>query len=150
MPANKDTSKPWFVTGAYPTQAQFYQVFDWLRWKDELLAITDIDGLQAILNTIITLAQVKANYAQLITLITDGTYDMTAGLIINGIVVDAPGDFILNVGTTPGGNDIIQDLAVVGGTPEAVSLVHYAKAAKTIYFSGITAATDFIILKNSI
>lgn len=148
--ANKDTAKPWFVAGAYPTQAQFYQVFDWLRWADQSLAINDVTGLQTLLNTLVTLANVKATYAQLLTLITDGSFDMPAGLIISGIIVDAPGNFNLNIGTTPGGFDIINALPIVGGTPEPVTLLLYAKAARTIYFSGIAASTDFIILKNSL
>lgn len=49
---NKDTSKQWFETGDYPTQAQFYQVFDWLRWKDEGITITDVAALQGILDSI--------------------------------------------------------------------------------------------------
>lgn len=48
--ANKDTAKPWFKTKAYPTQSQFWQLFDWLRWKDDKLLISDVDGLQQALN----------------------------------------------------------------------------------------------------
>lgn len=50
--ANKDTSKQWFETGDYPTQSQFYQVFDWLRWKDEGITIADVAALQGILDSI--------------------------------------------------------------------------------------------------
>lgn len=148
--AYKDTVKPWFETGDYPTQVQFWQTFDWLRWKDELLQIPDVQGLQALVNSIITLATVKANYAQLLTLISDGNFGMDAGLIITGIIVDAPNDFVLNVGSDPGGTDIINAMPITGGTPEPVTLLIYAKAARTIYFSGINASTDFILLKNSL
>ena len=48
--ANKDNAKQWFETGDYPTQAQFAQVFEWLRWKDESVAIIDVAGLTDILN----------------------------------------------------------------------------------------------------
>jgi len=48
--AKKDTSKQWFLTGYYPTQAQFAQVFDWLRWKDEPLEISEVNGLQDAIN----------------------------------------------------------------------------------------------------
>lgn len=148
--ANRDTVKPWFETGDYPTQVQFWQTFDWLRWKDEPLLITDVQGLQEFINSIITLAAVKVNYVQLLTLITDGTFIMPAGLIITGIIVDAPNDFTLNIGSTPGGNDIVDSLVITGGKAEPVTLMIYAKAEKTLYFSGINASTDFIILKNSL
>lgn len=148
--ANKDTTKTWFETGDYPTQAQFWQAFEWLRWKDESLQISDISGLQQLVNSIITLAAVKVKYIQLINLISDGSFVMDEGLIITGIIVDAPNDFVLNVGTTPGGTDIINAMPITGGTPEPVTLIIYAKADKTIYFSGINASTNFILLKNSL
>jgi hypothetical protein len=148
---NQDTAKQWFETGDYPTQAQFWQTFAWLRWKDEQLSIADVQGLQTYVNSIITLAAVKVNYVQLLTLITDGTFIMPTGLIITGIIVDAPNDFVLNIGTTPGGNDIVDALAITGGKEEPITLLQSAlKAAKTIYFTGINASTDFIILKNSL
>lgn len=40
--AYKDDVKPWFETGDFPTQAQFYQKFDWQRWKDELIGVDDL------------------------------------------------------------------------------------------------------------
>jgi hypothetical protein len=40
--AFKDNVKPWFETDKYPTQTQFYQKIDWLRWKDELIAEGDL------------------------------------------------------------------------------------------------------------
>lgn len=85
-----------------------------------------------------------------ITLLADGSYNMPQGAIITGIIVDAPNDFLLNIGTTAGGNDIANEVAVTGGKPEPITLLIYAKTAKTIYLSGINASTDFIILKNSI
>lgn len=50
--ANKENAKQWFETGDYPTQVQFAQVFDWLRWKDEGISIADVANLQNFLNTI--------------------------------------------------------------------------------------------------
>lgn len=145
-----DTVNQWFETGDYPTQAQFWQKHAWLRWKDELLEITDVEGLQVLINSIIKINDVKANYSQLLSLSTDGQFAMPSGLIITGIVVDCATDFNLSIGTTPGGNDIINALPITGGTQELITMGIYAKADKTIYISGITASTDFIILKNSL
>lgn len=48
----KEDAKQWFETGDYPTQAQFAQVFEWLRWKDEQQAISTITGLANMLNNL--------------------------------------------------------------------------------------------------
>lgn len=51
--ANKDTAKTYFNTGDFPTESQFAQVFEWLRWKDELIGYDDLDAeLQAYFNTV--------------------------------------------------------------------------------------------------
>lgn len=52
MPTFNEQAKPWFETGDYPTEQQFYQVFDWLRWKDEGIGINDVANLQTILNNL--------------------------------------------------------------------------------------------------
>lgn len=149
--AYKDSVKPWFETGDYPTQAQFYQAFDWLRWKDELLAITNITGLQTILNSVATLANVKSLYIDQITLNADGTYAMPKGTIITGIIVDVASDFTLNIGKTPGGVEIGDALEIGGSDPEAITLMIEAiRNARTIYFGGITQTTKIIIIKNTI
>lgn len=148
--ANIDTVNQWFETGDYPTEAQFRQKHAWLRWKDELLQITDVQGLQGFVNSIITLAAVKVNYVQLFALPADGFFVMPINMIISGLIVDAPEDTALSIGTTPGGNDIVDAMEIIGGTPEPVTLLLYAKNEKYLYFSGITALTNFIILKNSL
>jgi hypothetical protein len=51
--ANKDTSKQWFETNDTPSEAQFAQVFDWLRWKDEPITMADIAGLQGSINALV-------------------------------------------------------------------------------------------------
>lgn len=48
--AFKDTVKEWFKTGLKPTQTQFYSKFDFLRWKDEKIPISDIEQIESILN----------------------------------------------------------------------------------------------------
>ena len=48
--AFKDTVKEWFKTGLKPTQTQFYSKFDFLRWKDEKIPISDIEQIEGILN----------------------------------------------------------------------------------------------------
>lgn len=46
----KDTAKEWFKIDLIPTEAQFFSVFNWIRWKDEKIPITDIFNIEDILN----------------------------------------------------------------------------------------------------
>lgn len=48
--AFKDTVKEWFKTDLKPSEAQFYNLFNWIRWKDEKIPITDIFNIEDILN----------------------------------------------------------------------------------------------------
>lgn len=84
------------------------------------------------------------------TLVQDGLTILPAGTIISAIIVDCAVDTVLNIGTTAGGNDLAANLPITGGNPEPVSMLIYAKAARTVYFSGIVASTQFILIKNSL
>lgn len=145
--ANIDTAKSWFETGDYPTQAQFWQLFDWIRWKDEQLAISDITGLQTILNNAATINAVKALFRDKITLLADGNWSNPDGNVISGVIIKSVNNASIKIGTTPGGDDILS-YDVVAGVPVAISLIYYSETAQTIYFSGISGSTDFIIIKN--
>lgn len=79
-----DTVKQWFVTGAYPTQAQFWQKFAYLRWKDEPIAIVEVTGLQSQLNS---LGSLPEKYD------ADGSdifYDVNEGYELNRILWQSP------------------------------------------------------------
>lgn len=89
-----------------------------------------------------------ASKSNVLTLDTDGSFAMPQGMIITGIIVDSPVDFTLSIGTTNGGNNIVDALPIIGGTPEPITLMIYAKVVQTIYFTGIEAPTNFIILQD--
>ena len=48
----RDTAKQWFQSGDKPTQSQFWQFLDSIWFKDELLQISNIDGLTPIINAL--------------------------------------------------------------------------------------------------
>ena len=77
----QDSTKPWFETGDYPTQEQFYQMFDWLRWKDEAIAIGDITNLTDILN------QLSQPIETFITAGGDFNYTVAAGFLLEKIIL---------------------------------------------------------------
>lgn len=76
-----DNVKPWFETGDFPTQAQFYQMFEWLRWRDQPLAIADITNLTSILN------ELASPVEAFITTGADFQYTIPLGFLMEKIVV---------------------------------------------------------------
>lgn len=62
--AFKDTVKEWFKTDLKPSEAQFYNFFNWIRWKDEKIPITDIFNIADILNAKAEGAVVTAGFAK--------------------------------------------------------------------------------------
>lgn len=45
------TIKNWFKTGLFPTQEQFWAVFDSYRHKSEKVAVADVEGIDELLAT---------------------------------------------------------------------------------------------------
>ena len=88
--ANKDSSKQWFLTGFYPTQSQFAQVFEWLRWKDEKLDMDNITGLTDAINAA---SKSGGNTTVVVECITDhppkvtGTNESVTGIIAGSLSI---------------------------------------------------------------
>lgn len=152
MPTLRDTVKPWFVTAAKPTQAQFWALFDDLRFKDEAITLADIDTLAALL-------ALKADQAalddftggELITLLADGYYDVPAGYLLDKLIILPGLDMNIYLGKTLGGDEIAASELVTGGVGEVYVVNLFANAANVrLYISGITAATSVILFKRKV
>lgn len=136
--ANKDTSKGWFETGDYPTQIQFHQVFDWLRWGDVLIGPDDLTPeLLALINS----------YGRTVQL-PDGTvqYTARAGTLIEKFFLGEQPDtlhvgavllYTFRIGLTPGGDELLADTVVDIDDPNSgiIGLDHYCLVETTIYFT---------------
>lgn len=48
--SNKSTTRNWFKTGLIPTQAQFWAFFDFIWFKDEMIPVENIEGLQELID----------------------------------------------------------------------------------------------------
>lgn len=136
--ANKDTVKQWFETGDFPTQTQFYQKFDWQRWKDEKIAADDLTPeLLALINAISGRPERKV-------MLTDGAFDMVAEYKLCGIAAKntSANDVVLAInypGYTPdipGTNWV--ELEVPAGETAEVQIDHTFWAATTLSVTGIT------------
>lgn len=145
-----DTVKQWFKTGDYPTQAQFYAKFAMLRWKDEKIPAADVEGLVNVLNTIVSLDNVRGMYADSFILEGDGTYLLPRGTIITGIIIDPKVDSDISIGRTSGGWEHMTETPLTANTWNSISTLIPGRTEQLVYFTGITSPTLIIILKNSI
>lgn len=148
---NIDSAKQWFQTGDFPTQAQFYQVFEWLRWKDEQISVGDIAGLTA-------LVQGKADQAALNALAdainreallqsNDFTFSLMANKRLQTIIIIPSADYTLKIGLTDGGEEVMVATPLIQDEVFILDCAVYAVNNLPIYFRGITAQTQIFIYK---
>ena len=152
MATFRDIVKQWYITGAKPTQAQFWTLFDDIRFNDEALDVADIGGLTTILNATASQASVDAfTGGELIILNVNGTYNLPAGYLLEKMIIAPSVNMNIAIGKTLGGDEISIAQAITGGVGEVYEVNVFANAAPvTIYFSGITASTTITILKRKL
>lgn len=148
--AYRDTVKPWFQTGDKPTQAQFYQLFDYLFFKDEGITMADVAGLVAALAG-------KASQAvfddfqkgELIETSADVIYAQGANTLIEKIIIIPGADAAITIGTTNGGEEIMVSTNIevtdYGTYPFIIDA--FSAVDRNLYINGIPANSKIIILK---
>lgn len=137
--ANKDTCKQWFETNDYPTAVQFAQVFEWLRWKDEDIKITDVEELQTALQQL----QLNINnigLPSLSTVTSNGEVVLTvpAGKCMEYIIIDVVTTTLVTIGSVPNGNDIYEEKIE---SMQPIGLYKYFKSTGSIYINGLPTGT---------
>ena len=95
---------------------------------------------------------IKSNGASagraVLNLTADGSYVLPQGNFLTEIIVIPAADIVLKIGTSPGAEDILPATPIAANEEYPLStLVSAIKADKTIYFSGLTAATQINIYK---
>lgn len=148
----QNDAKQWFKTALKPSQAQFWAVFGWLRWKDEDIDIADVNGLDAALvlkgDKVVVDALVAAIQPEIKIYNVDSNYIIPIAFVLEKMVVIPTNDIDLTIGITPGGNEIISAMTMHGNTEEVVEVnIPAIRAAKTIYITGITSQTKFYMYK---
>jgi hypothetical protein len=145
----KDTVKPWFETGDKPTQAQFYTLFDSIRWNDEAIAIGDIIGLVAALLGKVNTSDYEG---QLISTDVPITYTLPAGYLLERVVAFyGSGSTNMQISkVSMGATDLIDKDDVVAGWNQPIDLNIFAPVNTDIYIDGIPAASKIVILKRKI
>lgn len=146
--ANKDTAKQWFETGDKPTQAQFWQLFDWLRWTDVAITMDAITGLSAAL-----LAKVnKSDYeGNCIAYDADATFVIPGGYLLESVIPYYGANGYMNVSTVlMGDSDEVEVPEVYIGWNRPVVLNIFAHDNINVYISGIPAGSKLVFLLRKI
>lgn len=131
--ANKDTSKSWFETGDYPTQAQFAQVFEWLRWKDEQVGVGDLSA-----EIVVLLNSVALVLPQLLIIAggATGSYTIPAGYAIHRIYAKLSGGLTtIKAGNAPGLGNYMGEGELPGGITQVFDFTVVADANTPVYFT---------------
>lgn len=146
--ANKDTAKQWFETGDKPTQAQFWQVFDWLRWADVAIGMDQITGLETAL-----LAKVnKSDYeGNCIAYNADATYTIPAGYLLEKLIpyYGANGDMKAST-VLMGDAEIVEVPELLLGWNQPVVLNIFAPVNTNLFLSGVPVGSKIVFLTRKI
>lgn len=141
-----DDAKQWFKTRLKPTQNQFWQTFQWLRWKDEKLPMSDVTDLITTLNQKADIGVTGVNKPIGIALTGDGFIDIPEGLLIDFIIITPTGDITPLFGTTPAGYDFFQaSEPIVANTDYLLTVSKTIRATTRLYITGITSPTVILI-----
>ena len=114
----RDTIKTYFETGDFPTQAQFWEFFDKIPFKDE-------------------------GFASRITMTGTANIPIPAGSWIDKIGIVGNVNLNISVGTVEGGDDVVSDYVVnnIGSINKDI----YFAANGNLYFTGLAPTTTIII-----
>lgn len=146
--ASRDIVKPYFETGDKPTQAQFYQFFDLVRFLDDPIALNQVTSLV----TALGLKADKSDFeGQLIAYDAQATYVIPAGYLLEKMIVfyGAPGNMYLSLNAY-GDTDIAEMLDVQAGWNNSFVLDLFAEADTNLYIDGIPAGSKIVFIKRKI
>lgn len=138
----------WFKTEAKPTAAQFADVLTRLFKKDEdTLPIASVENLSVVLAAKADKSELQA-LGMMSKTLPAGTesWEVPAGTLIEKFLIIAPtGLLAFKIGTTDGGQEIIDPYEIAAGYSTYQKDVFFS-VATTIYFGGIAGDTVIKIL----
>jgi hypothetical protein len=146
--ANRDTAKQWFQTGDKPTQAQFHQLLDYLRFKDEEITVADIQDLLDVLGAKADTSALEGfEQGQRVMADADFSYDIPEGCMLEKIIVLPGSDTNFKIGSDYAGDDICPEVLVTEDAGLPIVLHIYAKVARVIYLGGIPTGSAVVFFK---
>lgn len=150
-----DAVKQWFVSKAKPTQTQFHTLFDYLRFKDDPLAISDIDGLITVLQGKVDLSVFNAAVLSLVVeeLPVNGAEVLLIqpGHILEKIILLPVIDAVVKIGLSEGGEEILPEDVVSASSGEVVLTNIYSATTTTqVFLSGLPNESSIITFTRKI
>jgi hypothetical protein len=140
--AYRDLVKPWFETGDKPTQAQFYQLFDFLRFLDDAISIAQVTGLQDALNSF----GAGDNGGELQVFNADASYVLGAGILLEKLIIIPGVNANIKIGSAANLDDVHFE-ENMSSTGHVIALQIFSLAGRTIFFTGLPANTKIIFFK---
>lgn len=96
----------------------------------------------------LTLSDLMNAFRDTVVLSANGTYTVKLGVMIDKIMVNpTAGNISLKIGTTSGGDDILEETAITQDDVFSLDTIIYGDVQKTLYVSGITSSTKIIFYK---
>lgn len=114
----RDNIKQYFLTGAYPTQAQFWEFFDKIPFKDE-------------------------GNAGRITKQGVSSIDIPTGSWVDKIAIYGNEEIVVSCGRVADSNDVFDGVDING--TGSVNTDQYFPTSGTLFFTGVTPNTTIII-----
>lgn len=147
---DKDLLKQWLKSRAKPNQNQFWQWVDACFFKGEKLPITDVEGLENILNNL-------AAPPQIVDIITSEgipvEYTLPPGYLLETIALKAAVDMTVSAETTanPDTNDIMypEDIEAAKGALWVINRLGF-NADLNITVSGVPAGGTIYFVRKKI
>lgn len=117
---NRNILKGYFLTGKYPTQAQFENLIDSMfNLNEDTLDIVKIDGLQEALDNIQAPEQSTSRELRVekyVNVNSNQVFLLPAKAVIRGInITFLSGTPVVRAGTTDGGKEIMSDRDIISG-----------------------------------
>lgn len=143
--AFKDVIKSFFKTGDYPTQGQFYDLFDKIWFKDEKLAISDIAGLADTINSIGDAVQGFTSVSGTLT------YTIPAGFLLEHVILKPLEDCNARIDLAGGvAGDIMLEMPITAADGAVWVLNRMAFVDTAIVVVGMPAGSKAYFVKRKI
>lgn len=80
----------------------------------------------------------------------DGSYTIPAGRRLRSMVISPSVTGTIKAGVTAGGDELLAEEEIIGGTDKDLAFLMTCRTAKTIYFTGIPGTTEILIYTDTL
>jgi len=148
----RNVLKSWFVTGATPTQQQFWDLLDSYFHRTDGLAMEDVSGLVTALQSKVDKTAYEASVQGVpVSFNADGTYSIPESWLLEMIIPYYSTAGTMKLSTVASGNeDVMPSTEISEGWNAPIRLDLFAPATKTLYIAGIPSGSKIIFFKRQI